>query len=174
MTQPRGTLRCSSSLPRSRSRPSRIVSGCGGQPGMKRSIGRTDDAPSCCSGWPADGPPLIAPAPTAITIFGAGPGDEGPVRVARRGDVLDPEPADVPADRSEDVDVRAAGVAVAGAHDPQIQRASEQPAELSFESVRERQYLPREDEVLAPAGREPGGMRKRDWRLRTGSDAPAG
>src|SRR5450830_69326 len=39
---------------------------------MKRSTGSTDEAPSCCSGWPAYGPPLIAHAPTAITIFGGG------------------------------------------------------------------------------------------------------
>ena len=39
---------------------------------MKRSTGTTDDAPSCCSGWPAYGPPLIAQAPTATTIFGDG------------------------------------------------------------------------------------------------------
>lgn len=39
-------------LPSSRRNPSRIVSGCGGHPGMKRSTGSIDVTPSCCSGWP--------------------------------------------------------------------------------------------------------------------------
>jgi len=49
-----------------------MVRGCGGQPGMKRSTGSAPVTPSWTSSWPMKGPPEIAQAPTAITIFGAG------------------------------------------------------------------------------------------------------
>jgi hypothetical protein len=55
--------------------PARIVSGCGGQgsdPGMNRSTGTSPPAPLFTCGWPTNGPPAIAHAPTAITIFGSG------------------------------------------------------------------------------------------------------
>ena len=58
--------------PMNRSRPSRIVSGCGGQPGIKRSTGTTEAAPSRISGCPAYGPPAMAQDPQAITILGDG------------------------------------------------------------------------------------------------------
>ena len=40
-----------SSLPSSRKSPSRIVIGCGGQPGMKRSTGTSPAQPLWASGW---------------------------------------------------------------------------------------------------------------------------
>jgi hypothetical protein len=63
---------CRSSRPSRRSSPSRIVSGWGGQPGMKRSTGTVEAAPPRWAGRPAYGPPLMAQAPTAITILGGG------------------------------------------------------------------------------------------------------
>jgi hypothetical protein len=59
-------------FPNSRSSPSRIVSGCGGQPGMNKSTGTMEFAPFRICGWPMNGPPAIAHAPTAMTIFGDG------------------------------------------------------------------------------------------------------
>jgi len=56
----------------SRSNPSRIVRGCGGQPGMNRSTGTMPAAPFATSGWSTYGPPEIAQAPTAITTRGGG------------------------------------------------------------------------------------------------------
>ncbi len=58
--------------PSRRRKPSRIVRGCGGQPGMKRSTGRSEPQPLWTSGLSRKTPPLMAPAPTAITSFGAG------------------------------------------------------------------------------------------------------
>ena len=127
-------------FPTIRSRPSRMVSGCGGQPGMKRSTGTTPAAPLWTSGWSTYGPPEMAQAPEAMTIFGGGKrlvgllqrqphvlrhraGDQQPVGVARRGDELDAEAAQVEADGAEHVDVGLAGVAAAGADLPQLERA---------------------------------------------------
>ena len=60
-------------------------------------------------------------------------GDEQPVGVARRGHELDAEAAEIPADRAEHVGVGLAGVAAAGAHLPQPQRAAEELAQLLVE-----------------------------------------
>ena len=51
-----------------RSRPSRIVNGCGGQPGMKRSTGTMAAAPPATRPRPGVRPPEMAQAPTAMTI----------------------------------------------------------------------------------------------------------
>ncbi len=127
-------------------------------PGMYRSTGTQKSAPSCCSGWSMYGPPLMAQAPTAITIFGSrngvvgllqrqahvrrdGPGDQQPVGVARRGDVLDSEAADVPADRGQHVGVGLAGVAAAGAHHAQLQRTPEEPPQATAQSRGQTQFV---------------------------------
>src|SRR5579872_2746364 len=64
--------RCSPSRPSRRSRPSRMVQGWGGQPGMYRSTGRNFPQPLWTSGLSIYGPPLMAQAPTAMTSLGAG------------------------------------------------------------------------------------------------------
>ena len=119
------------------------------------------------------GPPEMAQAPTAMTIFGAGhgvvglaqrephvlgdrAGDEQPVGVARRGDELDAEPAEVPAHRVQHVDVELAGVAAAGAHLAQLERAAEQLAQLAPRAPRRARarWSGRDDQVLAASHRE--------------------
>lgn len=52
------------------SRACRLVSGCGGQPGMKRSTGRRVSRPQAVSGLSLNGPPVRAQVPTAITTRG--------------------------------------------------------------------------------------------------------
>ncbi len=49
-----------------------MVSGCGGQPGTKRSTGKIVSRPSVISGLPKKGPPVIVQLPTAMTTFGSG------------------------------------------------------------------------------------------------------
>ena len=60
-------------------------------------------------------------------------GDEQSVGVARRGDELDAEAAEIPADGAEHVGVGLAGVAAAGADLPQPQRAAEELAQFFVE-----------------------------------------
>ena len=60
------------SLSVSLSKPSRMVNGWGGQPGMYRSTGRIFSIPLRTSGEFMNGPPLMAQAPQATTILGAG------------------------------------------------------------------------------------------------------
>jgi hypothetical protein len=69
---PKKTLASFSILPKSRSIPSRAVIGCGGQPGMYKSTGKSASTPSWDSGIPANGPPEMAQDPEAITIRGSG------------------------------------------------------------------------------------------------------
>jgi hypothetical protein len=57
--------------------------------------------------------------------------------VARRGHELDAEAADVPDDRGEDVHVRLAAVAAAGADLAELQRAPEEALQLSVERRRQ-------------------------------------
>ena len=56
-----------STRPNNRRMPSGIVRGCGGQPGMSRSIGSRSVAPSFTSAWPTNRPPPMAQAPTLRT-----------------------------------------------------------------------------------------------------------
>ena len=59
-------------IPWNLSSASRMVSGCGGHPGMNRSIGTVLHAPFSVSGWLMNGPPLIAQVPQAIASRGPG------------------------------------------------------------------------------------------------------
>lgn len=68
----RRAVRFQSNFPNSRNSPSKIVSGCGGQPGMNKSTGTMEPAPFKICGWLMNGPPAIAQAPTAMTSFGGG------------------------------------------------------------------------------------------------------
>lgn len=54
------------------SRAWRVVSGCGGQPGINRSTGSRLSRPLLISSLPCNGPPEMAQAPLAMTTFGAG------------------------------------------------------------------------------------------------------
>ena len=76
-------------------------------------------------------------------VFGDAAGDQEPVGVPGRRHHLDPESAQVPADRAEDVDVCLAGVAAARADLPQLERATEEPAQPGLEGCREPEILPR-------------------------------
>jgi hypothetical protein len=85
-----------------------------------------------------------------------GAGDEQAVRVARRRDKLDAEPAQIPADGAEDVHVRLAGVAAARAHLPQPQRAAEKLFQLFIQRDCKTQFLPAgfaEQQIFAPPNR---------------------
>ena len=62
-----------------------------------------------------------------------GPVTEQPVGMARRGDKLDAEAPEIPADGAEHVGIGLAGVAAAGADLAQAQRAAEQLAQLGVE-----------------------------------------
>ncbi len=78
--------------------------------------------------------------------------------MARGGDELDAEPAQVPADRAKHVDIRLAGVAAAGAHLPQAQRTAEQPAQFLVERLGQPHLLAppgSQDEVLPVSRGEP-------------------
>src|SRR5262245_40854192 len=68
----------------------------------------------------------------------------------RRSDELDPEPAEVPGDRVEHVDVRLAAVAPARAHLPELERAAEESAGLGVERRRQLERLTGIDDQVDP------------------------
>src|SRR5262249_6985077 len=61
-----------------------------------------------------------------LHVLGDRAGDEQPVRVSRRGDKLNPESTQIKDDRIEDIDVRLAAVAAAGAHLAELERSAQQ------------------------------------------------
>jgi len=73
--------------------------------------------------------------------------------MAGRGDELDAEAAQVPADRIQDVYVGLAGVAAAGAHLAQLERATQKPLYFFIQGARE--FHPRlpflDDQILSLA-----------------------
>ena len=152
--------------------PSRIVSGCGGHPGTNRSTGTVEAAPSSDSGLPAKGPPEIAHAPTAITIFGEATASQVFSRARRMPRVTGPVTNSPSACRGEATNlmpnrpmshpmvVRTLLSASHALHPPALtcaeaERPSEQPAGGLLECRGEPQRLAAQDEVLPRAGCEP-------------------
>ena len=105
------------------------------------------------SSAPANGPPLMAHAPTAMTMLRGRrgrrrssrnasfhvrrhrPGDHKPVGVARRGDELDPEAAQVEHDVAQCAEFRLAPAASTGRYLSQCERSAEEPAHLRVERL---------------------------------------
>ena len=100
-------------------------------------------------------------------VSGHGPGHEKPVGVTGRCDERDAESPDVPPHGGEDVGVRLARIAAAGAHLAQPQRPAEQPAQLSRHGIGEPQ-APVGTRSHAPARSKPIVPRERDRARRAG------
>src|SRR5262245_19712000 len=94
-------------------------------------------------------------------------GDQQTVGVPWRCDELDAEAAEVEDNRSEDTHVRLAGVAAACAHDPQLQRASEQPSQSLVECMRSSHERAPREQLYPWAHRQPVLLRMDDGAFRT-------
>ena len=156
-------------FPMNRSSPSRIVSGCGGQPGMYRSTGRVASTPLFTSGLSANGPPLIAQAPRAMTIFGLGTASYvsisawcmlrgiGPVtstvRMAR-SDELNPKTRQIPPHGVQHVGIEVARIAASGAHFAQTQRPPKDAKQVVAHSLGQFEFGTRQNQVPSAAGRQ--------------------
>ena len=101
-------------------------------------------------------------------------GDEQSIRMTRRGDELDSEPPQIPADGAEHVRVGLAGVAAAGAHLPQPQRAAKKFFQFLVQRGGEAHFFFArfaEQQIFAPAHRHAMIAGLRDGLGRTDFDA---
>ena len=115
---------------------------------MKRPA--ADRAGAAGDDHPGLGHGLVGGQQGGAHVAGDRPGDVDAVGVARRGDEVDAEAGQVEKGRVEHVGVRLAGVAAAGRDLAELQRAAEQPLEMSLGVRRQFGQAAVGDQVLAP------------------------
>ena len=79
-------------------------------------------------------------------------GNQQTVGMARRGDKLNPEPAQIEYDRAEYDGVRFAGIAAAGTDLPQFERAAQQPNQITAERLGSFYFRLGDNQILSGAG----------------------
>ena len=125
---------------------------------------RMTDERAACNGAGADGDDDFRGGHGVVSFFESelhiaadGSGDEQAVGVARGGDELDTEPAEIPCDGSEHIRIGLAGVAAAGADLAQAKGAAEEFSEFPVEGVGEADLFVggAEEEIFAAASGHP-------------------